>query len=256
MRVAAFLSPLRSCGLAGLLAAGAGAAGAQAPAPAAPEPAQLWAYVDGAGVAHFADQALDSRYLPVLREPGQLSLRVPGKTMSGTSLLTWLDFAPEVKRLAPLLREAEQATGVDAELLKAMIAVESGFRADLVSPRGAVGLMQLTPAAAQRYSRPDDPAAASLDQRLRDPRANIMLGARMLADLNRRYGGMDVALAAWNAGEGRVRQAGGRVPAIEETRAHVHMVLELYWTLLQQRLQGGVRQMKLVGWTEGAASPR
>ena len=55
---------------------------------------QLWGYVDGAGVAHFADSAVDSRYLPVLPEPGQLNIRVPGKTMTGNGLLTWLDIAP------------------------------------------------------------------------------------------------------------------------------------------------------------------
>jgi soluble lytic murein transglycosylase-like protein len=72
------------------------------------------------------------------------------------------------------------------------------------------------------------------------------VGARMLADLSRRYGGVDIALAAWNAGEGKVRRAGGKMPAFEETRAHVHMVLELYWALLQQRQQGSAQQMKMV----------
>lgn len=224
--------------------------------PAGPAMAQqLWGYVDGAGVAHFADQALDSRYLPVLPEPGQLQIRVPGKTMSGNRLLTWLDFAPEVKRVQPWLKEAEHATGVDAELLKALITVESGFRNDLVSPRGAIGLMQMTPDAADRYATRAE-AQAPAEERLRNPRLNILTGARMLADLSRRYGAVDVALAAWNAGEGSVRRAGGKMPPFEETRAHVHMVLELYWTLLQQRLQGGARQMTLVGWNEGAQPQR
>jgi soluble lytic murein transglycosylase-like protein len=55
----------------------------------------------------------------------------------------------------------------------------------------------------------------------------------MLADLWRRYGGVHLALAAWNAGESRVRN--GQMPEIAETRSHVHQVLELYWVLLQQR---------------------
>lgn len=216
---------------------------------------QLWGYVDGAGVAHFADSAVDSRYLPVLPEPGQLNIRVPGKTMSGNGLLTWLDIAPEVKRLQPVLKEAEETTGVDAELLKAIITVESGFNPELVSPRGAIGLMQMTPDAADRYATKAE-AQAPAEQRMRNPRLNILTGARMLADLTRRYGGVDVALAAWNAGEGNVRRAGGKMPPFEETRAHVHMVLELYWTLLQQRLQTGAHQLKLVGWNEGAQPVR
>ena len=72
-----------------------------------------------------------------------------------------------------------------------------------------------------------------------------MIGARMLADLSQRYGGVDVALAAWNAGEANVRRAGGKMPPFDETRAHVHMVLELYWTLLQQRQQGQARALNL-----------
>lgn len=206
----------------------------------------LYGYVDGAGVAHLAYQPVDARYQPVLRERGDDAGRVPGKADSRASLLTWLEFAPEVKVLQPLLRQAEQATGVDAELLKAIIAVESGYQRDLVSPAGAIGLMQITPDTAQRYAPRAEVAARPWDEYLRDPVGNVMTGARMLADLNRRYGGIAVALAAWNAGETTVRKAGGKLPAIPETRAHVHLVLELYWALLQQRQQGQARALNLV----------
>lgn len=214
--------------------------------PAWAQPEGLYGYVDGRGTAHFATQALDSRYAPVLREPGDEVGRVPGKTMVRSSLLTWLEFAPEVKATQPLLRAAERATGVDAELLKAIIAVESGYKRDLVSPAGAIGLMQITPVTGDRYATRAELAARPAEQRLRDPAHNIMAGARMLADLTRRYGGVDVALAAWNAGEGTVRKAGGKVPDIAETKAHVHLVLELYWALLQQRQHGRARELNLV----------
>jgi hypothetical protein len=197
----------------------------------------LYGYVDGAGVAHFADHAVDSRYAPVLRSQGDEEGRVLGKTMSRRSLLTWMEFAPEVKALQPTLREAARATGVDAELLMSLIAVESGFRADTVSMQGAIGLMQLLPSAVQRYDAPAPPGAPPLAERLLDPRTNVMLGARMLADLTRRFGRPDLALAAWNAGAGSVRRAGTQMPDIAETRAHVQLVLELYWALLQQREQ-------------------
>lgn len=204
---------------------------------AAPARAQLWGYVDGAGVAHFAPRQLDSRFSPVLGEAG--AQRVPGKADGGAALLAWLDFAPEVKSVQPWLREAAARHGVDAELLKAIITVESGFRAGVVSPRGAVGLMQIMPDAASRYATPADAA------RLAEPRINIHTGARMLADLIRRFRSIDVALAAWNAGEGTVRRAGNRVPDIEETRAHVHLVLELYWALLQQALPARAQRLTL-----------
>jgi len=231
-----------------------GARDARAPAPAPARPAAtataaavmpdnpvvpvagkpvLWGYVDGAGVAHFASSRIDSRYDQVLRETD--GPRVPGKTQGTDGLLTWLEISPEVKAMQPLLDEAAKTTGVDEELLKAVITVESNYNARAVSPRGAVGLMQLTPVTADRYGTPQErhtPAA----QRMLDARTNVLTGARMLADLTRRYGGIDIALAAWNAGEGTVRKAGGQMPDIAETEAHVHMVLELYWALLQRKL--------------------
>jgi len=215
-------------------------------APAAGVQPRLFGYVDGNGMAHFATSPLDSRYAPVLRAQHDEVGRVPGKTMVRSSLLTWLEFAPEVKAVQPWLRDAERATGVDLELLQAIIAVESGFKRDLVSPRGAVGLMQIMPDTGDRYATKPERAARPVDERLRDPRSNIMVGARMLADLDRRLGGIDVALAAWNAGEGKVRRAGGKVPAIAETQAHVHLVLELYWALLQQRQHRQAKDMNLV----------
>jgi hypothetical protein len=215
-----------------------------------PAQAELWGHVDAAGVAHFADHQADSRYTPVLRggegSGGPSDLRVPGKAMAGASLLTWLEFAPEVKVLQPLLREAEQATGIHAELLQALIAVESGYRVDSVSPRGAIGLMQIMPASAGRYLTPEEAAARPVDAHLREARGNVLIGARMLADLWRRLGGVDRALAAWNAGEGRVRRSAGRLPDIAETRSHVHIVLELYWALLQRRqFTAGTQPLRL-----------
>jgi len=206
----------------------------------------LYGYVDGAGIAHLSYQQPDARYQPVLRERGDENGRVPGKAHNRTTLLTWLEFAPEVKALQPVLRKAEKATGVDAELLKAIITVESGYKRDLVSPAGAIGLMQITPDTGQRYATKAEAATRPMDEHLRNPALNVMTGARMLADLTRRYGSIDVALAAWNAGEGTVRRAGGKVPQIAETQAHVHMVLELYWALLQQRQQGRARELNLV----------
>jgi soluble lytic murein transglycosylase-like protein len=225
-------------------------------AAALPAKAELWAYVDRAGVAHFADRPLDSRYTPVLRggEKAAEGDHVPGKTMSRSKLLTWLEFAPEVKAVQPLLREAELATGIDAELLKALITVESGYRGESVSPRGAVGLMQITPATAERYLSREEVASRPVAEQLRDARSNILIGARMLADLWKRLGGVDLALAAWNAGEGRVR--GGKLPAIDETRSHVHMVLELYWALLQQRQLGRARTLELAGPAAAESSLR
>ncbi len=211
----------RTCALVVLLAAGSAHAA-------------LWGYVDGAGVAHLAPRALDARYQLVLGDDQDQAVpRVPGKTDGPASLLTWLDIAPEVKVMAPWLRASARAHGVDAELLTAVIAVESGFNPLSVSPRGAIGLMQITAATADRYASAAERQTPA-EQRLRDARVNIDTGARMLADLLHRYRHVALALAAWNAGEGAVQRSGGRMPEIEETQAHVHLVLEIYWALLQR----------------------
>ncbi len=201
--------------------------------------AELWGYVDGQGVAHLAHAPLDGNYSLVLGTPDTSYGRVPGKLDGSQHLLTWLEIAPEVKAIQPYLRQAAARHGVDMELLKAVITVESGYKRDAVSPRGAMGLMQITPETAARYATPADA------QHLLDPRTNVLTGARMLADLIRRFGRIDAALAAWNAGEGAVRRAGNRVPDIDETQAHVHLVLELYWALLQRSLPARAQQLQL-----------
>lgn len=209
--------------------------------------AALWGYVDGKGVAHFAPNQLDSRYSLVIGDDGATApvpAKVPGKTTSSASLLTWLDISPEVKRLQPWVRESAQRHGVDVELINALIAVESGFDARAVSPKGAIGLMQLMPTTAERYLKAQD-GGPDLAKRLAEPRTNIAVGTRLIADLLKRHGRIDLALAAWSAGSGAVRRAGGQLPAIDETRAHVQQVLELYWALLQRAHSREVQQLRL-----------
>ncbi len=201
--------------------------------------AELWGYVDGSGVAHVAPTQVDSRYRLVLGNAASGGTRVPGKADGAGGLLTWLEFAPEVKSLQAILRDAAKVHAVDIELLKAIIAIESGFDAKAVSPRGAVGLMQIRPMA------PTPEARAVEAKRLLDQRHNILTGARMLSQLMRRFGRVDVALAAWNAGPGTVVKHGGGMPPIAETQAHVHLVLELYWALLQNDLPRAARQLQV-----------
>ena len=210
-------------------------------------PAALWGWVDGQGVAHFASQPPDSRWLLVLDDVDARranALRVPGKADGASALLTWLDISPQAKAVLPWLREAALRHGIDAELLTAVIAVESGFNTDVVSPRGAIGLMQITAETGDRYATVAERLAPA-EQRLLDPRINIHTGARMLADLQRRYARIDLALAAWNAGEGTLRRYGGAMPPIDETRAHVHLVMELYWALLQRSQARRATSIKL-----------
>jgi len=123
--------------------------------------------------------------------------------------------APE-DRFGPLIRKVAQETSLSPQLLHAVIAVESGFDARAVSHKGAMGLMQLMPQTAQRFGV-HDPF---------DPSQNIAAGAAYLKSLLERFAGdVQLALAAYNAGEAAVIKAGYRIPPYAETRAYVPRVL-------------------------------
>ena len=116
---------------------------------------------------------------------------------------------------AGLVRAAAERHSVDADILHALIEVESGYRADAVSPRGAKGLMQLMPATVERYGV-HDPF---------DPAANIDAGARYLRYLFDQFG-MRGGLAAYNAGEGAVGRFHG-VPPYRETVRYVDRIVTM-----------------------------
>jgi soluble lytic murein transglycosylase-like protein len=113
-------------------------------------------------------------------------------------------------------------TGIDAGLLNAVISVESAYNPKAVSPKGAAGLMQLMPDTARRYGVVD---------RL-DPDQNLLGGALYLRDLMARFDNrLDLALAAYNAGEGAVERHGRRIPPFAETLRYVPRVLGRYQSL-------------------------
>jgi len=106
---------------------------------------------------------------------------------------------------------------LDPALLHAVIKTESDFRQDVVSHKGAVGLMQLTP----------DTAATLRVADVYDSLQNIRGGARQLRHLLNLYeGDLTLALAAYNAGVHRIK--GGKIPRIRETRLYVRKVLRYY----------------------------
>jgi soluble lytic murein transglycosylase-like protein len=120
--------------------------------------------------------------------------------------------------LAKVLAAAAAAHRLEEPLLRAVIQVESGFNPQAQSPTGAVGLMQLMPAVAQRYGVTDR----------FEIRQNVLAGARYLRELLDEFGDLRLALAAYNAGEGAVRRFGNRIPPYPETMAYVPAVLERY----------------------------
>jgi soluble lytic murein transglycosylase-like protein len=129
------------------------------------------------------------------------------------------------------MQAAAQEHGVEYELLQALIATESGFDAKTISPRGAVGLMQLMPITASEYGLSVEKPNEAVKQLLR-PQTNIDLGTRYLRDLINKFPGrLDLALAAYNAGVSTVRQAGDKVPPFKETQAFVKTVMQLHAAL-------------------------
>ena len=107
--------------------------------------------------------------------------------------------------------------GLDGRLLAALVWTESGFRPGAVSHAGAMGLAQLMPGTARGLGV--DP---------RDPLQNLDGGARYLRSQLDRFGRIDLALAAYNAGPGRVERAGPGIPNIVETQLYVVRVLDRY----------------------------
>ncbi|HVC19304.1 MAG TPA: lytic transglycosylase domain-containing protein [Vicinamibacterales bacterium] len=115
-----------------------------------------------------------------------------------------------------LITRVAASQGIDPHLVQAVVAVESAGESDALSPKGAMGLMQLMPGTARQY-HVDDPY---------NPRANVEAGVRHLKALLRRYP-LRLALAAYNAGEAAVQRFGG-VPPYPETQAYVARVMALF----------------------------
>lgn len=238
------MKPLRmpalfAAALAGLLWAGA----AQA---------QIWAYIDERGVAHFSNARLDERYELFVQGGSVLEINssppdappVPQQprpepasvSPAQSRLMHYLTQSPRYKAVQHLLKEAAQTHRLEPELLQALIAAESGFDTQAVSPKGAVGLMQLMAPTAARYGVKSD-RRSSIAQKLTDPAVNLRAGTRYLRDLMTMFPGrLDLALAAYNAGEGAVQRAGNKIPNYPETQNYVKTVMQLYAFLKPQVL--------------------
>lgn len=204
--------------------------------------ADMWIYVDARGVQHFASAPLDSRYklmfrgVPAASGGGAAETPSPGSarlSMASAPVKSvgHLEFSPGFLAVKPHVRAAADANQLDMALLQAVIATESGFDAAAVSPKGAVGLMQVMPATGQRYGLKNDPSG-TVATKLTDPKTNIHTGARYLRDLVNLFPGqLELAVAAYNAGEGAVQKAGNRIPNFKETQNYVRAVMQLYQRL-------------------------
>jgi len=176
--------------------------------------ADIYRYVDADGAVHFTNVPQDSRfkvYLKEKRKPDPVT-----DTLSGE--IRYYD-EKERARYAKPIQDAARATRLEPALIHAVISAESGYNPFARSRKGAAGLMQLMPETARRYG---------VKNRL-DPAQNISGGARYLRDLIRMFNNdLQLAVAAYNAGENAVVRAGNRIPPFQETMAYVPRVMTYY----------------------------
>lgn len=167
--------------------------------------ADIYKYTDERGIVFYSDKPKNPRY--------KLIIRTKKKRGSLKAIIA------NQKKYAGFVKAAATKHGVDADLLDAVIRVESAYNPNAVSSKGAVGLMQLMPETAKRYGV----------KNRRDPEENIHGGADYLSDLLDLFkSDIKLALAAYNAGEGAVQNYGNQIPPYRETQKYVSRVLSFY----------------------------
>jgi soluble lytic murein transglycosylase-like protein len=194
--------------------------------------ADIFGYIDAEGNAHFSAEQLDERYQVFMRGDGPFDSRELAapqpQSAPANAMQQYLSQHPNLKKYEPLLTQAAHEFKVELPLLKAVMAAESGFNPGAVSPKGAVGLMQVLPATAERYGLQGD-YRKSVADKLADPKTNIRVGARYLRDLMRLFPDqLALVLASYNAGEGAVQKYRNRIPPYPETRNYVKLVTQFY----------------------------
>jgi soluble lytic murein transglycosylase len=166
----------------------------------------IYRFVDQNGVIHFSNVPTDPRYKKFRedRRPARYAQTVQSKALQ--------------QSFARTITEASLRHQLDPALVRAVIKAESSFVPDAVSPKGAVGLMQLMPETATSLNVINP----------YDPEQNISGGVRHLRYLLDRFrGNVRLAVAAYNAGERRILRD-SRIPPITETREYVRRVLRFY----------------------------
>lgn len=175
--------------------------------------ADIYRYVDADGTVHFTNVPHDSRYKVYIKS------KTPNPvTETLASEIRHYD-ARDRERYAKHIQQAAKVNKLEPALIHAVISAESGYNPLARSRKGAAGLMQLMPETAKRYG---------VKNRL-DPAQNIDGGARYLRDLIRMFNNdVQLAVAAYNAGENAVVKYGNRIPPYPETMTYVPRVMTYY----------------------------
>lgn len=179
-----------------------------------PALADIYAYTASDGTVNLSNVPAHEHYTVLVAAPA--APPDPPAAAGGKARPTTLASKAHYEQV---VAQVASTYGLDSALLHAVISVESRYRAQAVSRRGAAGLMQLMPATARRYGVADP----------LDPVQNLHGGAKYLRHLLKRYDNdVSLALAAYNAGETAVARHGRQIPPFRETTNYVPRVLGLY----------------------------
>ena len=176
--------------------------------------ADIYKFTDNDGRVYYTDEPRHSLYTRIIKTKAfrySNSNQFTGKvhTYSGINK----------KRFADLIEQTANRYQVDAKLVHAVIQTESAYNSSAQSPAGAVGLMQLMPGTARRFGVTDR----------NDPDQNVDGGTRYLKHLINMFNpNLDLAVAAYNAGENAVIRYNNSIPPYPETQNYVKQVLALY----------------------------
>jgi soluble lytic murein transglycosylase-like protein len=184
---------------------------------AAAEPvlADIYTFKDDNGIVHFTNIPSSDKRYKLLRKEGDNPAPIPSRAVASN----WLPDPALIQRYSPIIEVASHAYGVDTALVHAVISAESAYNPSATSRAGAKGLMQLMPDTAKRYGV----------KNIMDPSDNIHGGVHYLRDLLVMFNGnIELAVAAYNAGENAVIRYGNKIPPFAETVHYVPKVLGFY----------------------------
>ena len=190
---------------------------------------QVWEFVDGEGVTHIGNVPPSAATRGVI----WLSRVPPASVVKGKDRSPSALQFPGYDDVKQHLEAAAVAQSLDPAFVIAVAAAEAAFNVKAVSRKGALGLMQVMPATAERYGVAARPSSDG-EHAAMEPKVNAQIGTRYLADLLRMFDGdKELALAAYNAGEGAVIKYGRRIPPYPETQQYVEKVMRFYRGLLR-----------------------
>ena len=172
---------------------------------ASPASADIWGYIDEQGRPHVATEKLDDRYQLFFKGRSSADVAPPPPAVDAafaqSAIYQRVVDHPNVGRFEPLIARHARRHGVDAALVKAVVAAESAFEPDAVSPKGALGLMQVIPQTSEQIARELGIIRFRQDD-LYDPATAVLFGSQYVANLLRLFPNQpDAAASAYNGGE-------------------------------------------------------